>query len=102
DEDFRFGQLRRGRGQARNIALAEKPVAYLLQILARARAKETLDELLTAHFQTEYSDRELFIDRNMFGKVQRKRGFSHAGPGHDHNHFRRMHSAGHAIELDET
>ncbi len=102
DEDFRLGQFRRRCGQARKIALAQKSVAHFLQIHPRARAEQTLNELLTAHFQTENANRQFFVDRNMLGNVHRQRGLSHARTRRDHDHFRRMHSAGHAIEFDKA
>ena len=50
DEDFCFRELGRRRGQARKIALTEKSVAHFLQIHTRARAEQTLNQLLTTHF----------------------------------------------------
>ena len=38
----------------------------------------------------------------MLGDIHGESGFAHARSGRDHNHLRRMESAGHAIEFHEA
>src|SRR6267378_711513 len=68
----------------------------------RERAKQALNKLLTAHFQTENADRKFFVDRHVLGNVHRQRSFSHARPRRDYDHFRSVHSARHPIEFDKA
>ena len=73
-----------------------------MQIYTRARAKQPLNKLLTAHFQAENADRQFFVDRNVLGNVHRQCGLSHARPRCDYDHLRGMHPAGHPVEFDEA
>ena len=61
-----------------------------------------MHELLTAHLQAEHGDGQLLGDRNVLGDVHSQGRFSHAGPRRNDNHFRRMQSARHPIELSES
>ena len=61
-----------------------------------------MHQLLAAHLQAENADREFLIDRDVLGDVHGERCLSHAWAGRDHDHFRRVQTAGHPIEFDEA
>src|SRR6516164_1743237 len=79
----------------------KKPSRTLCKF-TRAGAKESLHQLLAAHFQAEHADRQLFVDRHVFGNVHSERGFPHARPRRNHYHLRWVQATGHAIELYKT
>ena len=77
----------------------EEAFAHLLQIDPRARAEETLHELLAAHVEAEDRHRQLAADRHMLGDIHRQRGFAHARTRRDHHHFTAVQAVRHAVEL---
>src|SRR5437762_1102222 len=79
----------------------KKPSRTLCKF-TRARAKHSLHELLTAHFQAEHADGQLFVDRHIFSNVHGERGFAHARPRRNHDHLGRMQAACHAVEFYKT
>ena len=91
DEDFALGELRRGGGQRREIALGEEAVAHVAQVHPGPRAEQPLHELLAAHFQREDGDRlALQLDRHVLGDVHGERRFAHGRARRDDDHLRRV------------
>ena len=82
--------------------LRKKACPDALEVHPGSRAKQTLDKLLGAHFQTEDGNRDVFVDGNMLRNVHRECGLSHRGARRDDDHLARVHTAGHIVENLES
>ena len=99
DVDLRLGELRCRSRETWEIAFRQKAIPHFLQVHPGAGTKETLHELLAAHFQAEHRDGQLLVDRHVLGDIHSQRRLSHAGPRRDHDHLGFVQPVGHPIQL---
>ena len=69
---------------------------------ARHAVNHALDQTAAVHFQAEECHRDLVLNRDPFGDVQRQGCFADARAGGDHHHIRRVQSTGALVDAFES
>ncbi len=74
----------------------------MLQIDLRSRAKNSLDQLLAAHFEAEHGDGLADVHRNVLRDIHCQCGLPHARSCRNDDHLGRMKPACHPVQLNKS
>jgi hypothetical protein len=87
--------------EAREVVVAEAPLAERLRVDARLAREHALDERVLAHLEREEGDALLLGDRHVLRDVERERRLAHRRASRDDHQVRRLEPARHLVEVAE-
>jgi len=93
-----FDRLR----QARPLVVGKLAGAQVHLVDTADRADDTHGQLARAHFHREHCHRQLFVQRDVLGNVDRKSRLTHAGPRREHDHVTRLEAGREPVQVVEA